>query len=201
RVGRGFPAGLAVYEGSLLSKSYQGSLLQTDAGAHQLRCYPLKTESVGLIGKRAELAQSKDPWFRPIDVGVAPDGSVFVADWYDPNFGPPMLDTTRGRIYRIAPRGHKPSTPKLDLDSKAGLLAALGSPAPSVRSLALARLDSMDRTQAVDILEAAAVQNTNIWLRARALWQLGRLGRLRLLNTAFIDPDPRFRILAIRVFK
>ena len=42
------------------------------------------------------------------DVCVAPDGSVFVADWYDPGVGGHgMGDTTRGRIYRITPKGHK----------------------------------------------------------------------------------------------
>src|SRR5262249_22160366 len=39
----------------------------------------------------------------------------------------------------------------------------------------------------------------NVWLRARALWQLGRLGNLRLVAAAYTDPDPRFRTLAMRI--
>jgi glucose/arabinose dehydrogenase len=45
-----------------------------------------------------------DQWFRPADVCVAPDGSLIVADWYDPGVGGHQAgDLTRGRIYRIAP--------------------------------------------------------------------------------------------------
>ena len=28
-----------------------------------------------------------DHWFRPDDICVAPDGAVYVADWYDPGVG------------------------------------------------------------------------------------------------------------------
>ena len=30
------------------------------------------------------LTGTRDRWFRPSDVKVAPDGSLIVADWYDP---------------------------------------------------------------------------------------------------------------------
>ena len=33
------------------------------------------------------LKGEKDQWFRPADVCVAPDGSLIVADWYDPGVG------------------------------------------------------------------------------------------------------------------
>ena len=47
---------------------------------------------------------------------MAPDGSVYIADWYDPGVGGHgMGDFTRGRIYRLAPKGSKPSVPKVDL--------------------------------------------------------------------------------------
>ena len=58
---------------------------------------------------------------------VAPDGSVFVADWYDPGVGGHgMGDPTDGRIYRITPKGHKGyKVPEVKLDTTEGVLAAL----------------------------------------------------------------------------
>ena len=49
---------------------------------------------------------ARDNWFRPSDVCVAPDGSLFVADWYDPGVGGHnQQDVDRGRIFRVAPPG------------------------------------------------------------------------------------------------
>ena len=46
---------------------------------------------------------SDDQWFRPVDVTAAPDGAVFVADWYDGGVGGHAFrDQTTGRIFRVA---------------------------------------------------------------------------------------------------
>ena len=70
---------------------------------------------------------------------VAPDGSIFVADWYDRGVGGHgMGDPTDGRIYRITPKGHKGyKVPEVKLDTKEGVLAALGSPCLATRPMAL----------------------------------------------------------------
>lgn len=198
----GSPTGIAVYEGKLLPEKYRGQLLHTDAGPRQARCYHLKANGAGYDVDREDMVNSSDTWFRPSDICVAPDGSVFVADWYDPGVGGHgMGDWTRGRIYRIAPKGNKPEVPKVVLDSKDGILAALGSPNLAARAMAIAKLGGMEQKEAIDILEAGAVQKENPWLRARALWQLAQRGRLRYVNAAFEDKDPNFRLLAMRALK
>jgi putative membrane-bound dehydrogenase-like protein len=196
----GSPTGICVYEGDLLPKKYHGQLLHTDAGPRQVRCYHLTPQGASYEVDREDMVESTDNWFRPSDVCVAPDGSVFVCDWYDPGVGGHgMGDIKKGRIFRIAPKGNRPSVPKLDLDSPQGITTALASPCLSVRALAIAKLDTLDRADALKILDAAAHQKENVYLRARALWQLGRLGSLRFVNAAYADPDPRFRILAMRI--
>jgi putative heme-binding domain-containing protein len=67
--------------------------------------------------------------------------------------------------------------------------------------VAIVALNAMTQEEAVPILETAAGQTENPYLRARALWQLGRRGRLRYVNAAMTDADPRFRTLAIRILK
>jgi putative membrane-bound dehydrogenase-like protein len=196
----GSPTGICVYEGSLLSKSYQGQLLHVDAGPRQARCYHLTPKGAAYKVDREDMVESTDNWFRPSDICVAPDGSVYIADWYDPGVGGHgMGDTTRGRIYRLAPTGSKPSVPHLDLGSTAGLTTALASPNLAVRAIAMARLREQGLPKAREVLEPAAMQKTNRALRARALWQLAYLGNLRHVTQAFEDADPDFRILAMRI--
>src|SRR5262249_29742385 len=126
----------------------------TDAGPRHVRCYHLKPNGAGYDVDSENMVSSTDNWFRPSDICVAPDGSVFVADWYDPGVGGHgMGDTTRGRIFRLAPKGHKPETPKVDLESKEGLLRALASPNLGVRYMAMARLHSLEPSRAIEILK------------------------------------------------
>jgi putative heme-binding domain-containing protein len=93
--------------------------------------------------RKMPMLTSTDTWFRPSDVCVAPDGSVFVADWYDPGVGGHgMGDWTRGRIYRLTPKGHTGyKVPAVKLDTKQGALQALRSPSTCVRSLVAASLN------------------------------------------------------------
>ena len=177
RTGFGSPTGMCVYEGTLLPKKYWGQLLHTDAGPRHVRCYHLKANGAGYDVDREDMVTSTDNWFRPSDVCVAPDGSVFVADWYDPGVGGHgMGDTTRGRIFRLAPKGNKPSVPKVDLESKNGLLAALASPNLAVRYMAMEKLQIMKSAAALPVLTTALQQKDNPQLQARACWQLAILG-------------------------
>ncbi|HLN32947.1 MAG TPA: PVC-type heme-binding CxxCH protein [Gemmataceae bacterium] len=206
----GSPTGICVYEGALLPKKYQGQLLHTDAGPRQLRCYHLTPEGASYAVEREDIVTSTDNWFRPSDVCVAPDGSVLIADWYDPGVGGHgMGDTTRGRIFRLAPKGAVLKTPGVELGTSAGILAALASPALSVRSMAMAKLESMAKESSAEsskevasVIEAALNQKENPWLRARALWQAARLHvGLDHVYAAVRDPDPRFRVQSLRLLQ
>ncbi len=208
----GSPTGMCVYEGTLLPKKYWGQPLHTDAGPGHVRCYHLTPKGAGYDVDREDMVKSSDKWFRPSDVCVAPDGSVFVSDWYDPGVGGHNIgDFTRGRIYRITPVGyHVSRMPKVNLESQGGLAVALSSPARSVRYLAIAKLRQMEPSQAGTILQPAMAQKNNDVLRARALWTIGRIQSpkgaesQRFLHGVFqflADPDARFRVEGIRAAK
>jgi putative membrane-bound dehydrogenase-like protein len=191
RTGFGSPTGMCVYEGTLLPKKYWGQLLHTDAGPRHVRCYHLKPEGAGYSVDRQDIVTSTDTWFRPSDICVAPDGSVFIADWYDPGVGGHgMGDTTRGRIYRLAPKGNKPSVPKVDLDTPKGIAEALGSPNLAMRYMAMAALRIVRTKTALAALKAAGEQKSNAWLQVRAAWQYTQLRKSYLLRKSNLPPIP-----------
>ena len=141
-----------------------------------MRAYPVERGRRGLQGRDGLpiVEASKDNWFRPVDVAVAPDGSLFVADWYDPGVGGHnMSDQSQGRIFRIAPPGTRYTVPKLDLSSPAGAARALRSPNLATRQLAYERLASYGPRAETPL--AAMWRGTVPHDRARALWLLARI--------------------------
>ena len=68
-----------------------------------------------------DLLVANDTWFRPVDCLLGPDGSVYVADWYDKRAAhlDPIdnWDKTNGRVYRIEYQGTKQPEP-FDLRKK-----------------------------------------------------------------------------------
>ena len=104
-------------------------MLEVDAGTRQVNFFPLTRKGAAFRTQYKVFLGGSDPWFRPVDACAGPDGSVFVADWYDAGVGGHAFsDQTTGRIYRVAPMGHKSQKVKADFATPAGLIAALKSP-------------------------------------------------------------------------
>jgi putative heme-binding domain-containing protein len=172
RTGFGSPTGMCVYEGTLLPKKYWGQILHTDAGPREFRCYHLKPQGAGYEVEKEVLATSTDTWFRPSDVCVAPDGSLFIADWYDPGVGGHAVgDLTHGRIYRLAPKGSKYRVPKVDLKRKEGVIAALASPNQATRYMALSTINGMAAEQIEEIVNVG-FESAPLYMKARLFWAI-----------------------------
>ena len=201
RTGPGSPTGLVLYEGDLLPDKYRNQLIHTEPGKRLVQTFFVRPDGAGYAMEAENTVTSTDPIFRPSDIAVAPDGSIFVADWQDPVVGGhAMFDIERGRIFRIAPIGHRSLVPQLDLDSDSGVLAAFGSPNQATRYRAYQELVLRGKDERRELL-LKAWQGTSVSTRARALWLLAPLGEAGelALEGAFEAEDPRFRILALRV--
>ena len=198
--GAGSPSGVAFYEGTLLPKQYHGTVLHADPGPNELRAFTLSADGAGYSAERLPIIESPtDKMFRPVDVAVAPDGSLFVADWYDAGVGGHnMSDQSQGRIIRIAPPGTRYTVPKLDLSSPAGAARALRSPNLATRQLAYERLARFGARAEAPL--AAMWRGTVPHDRARALWLLARIPRrgTRYLDQASRDANADIRITALR---
>ena len=200
--GNGSPCGIMVYEGGLLPKEYLGAVLEADAGTRQINLFPLTRHASTFRTDYQVFLASDDPWFRPVDMTAAPDGSVFVADWYDAGVGGHSFrDQTTGRIYRVVPKGTKAQAPKLDLATVHGLIDALKSPVVATQDTArrllveraVAERDKVEPEVVRLFTEGAPIE------RARALWVLSQIAGDRAAVDALQDKDPRIREQAVRM--
>lgn len=169
RTGQGSPTGITFYEGSLLPKKYQGALLHCDCAPAEVRWFFRKPKGAGYELEKELLLTSSDNWFRPSDVCVAPDGSIFVSDWYDRGVGGHgMGDPADGRIYRITPKGHKGyKVPEVKLDTKEGVLAALGSPCQATRWMANGVIRQMNQKGSIEFVREIVEKGTDPLLIVR----------------------------------
>ncbi|MEX0671517.1 MAG: PVC-type heme-binding CxxCH protein [Pirellulales bacterium] len=202
QTGGGSPTGICVYEGTLLPERFRGSLIHCDAGPNVVRAYHVQPAGTGYEATSETVVDgSADRWFRPSDVCVAPDGSLIVADWYDPGVGGHgMGDTEKGRIYRIAPTGSTWAVPLVDFTTVAGAVAALASPNLSARATALERL-ARDPAVAAAALTTAFNAAKDPRLEARLAWAVGMLpdqadAWIARLAT---EPDENLRVVAMRM--
>ena len=200
--GGGSPTGICVYEGTLMPERFRGSLIHCDAGPNVVRAYHVQPEGAGYAAESETLVDgSADRWFRPSDVCVAPDGSLIVADWYDPGVGGHgMGDTEKGRLYRIAPAGSKWSVPAVDLATIGGAVAALSSPNGSTRAAALERLAKEPDAAAGELAKAFGA-TAEPRLKARLAWVAGMLpGRSgEWIGRLAGDGDESLRCVAVRM--
>jgi hypothetical protein len=129
QTGNGSPTGIAVYEGSLLPDPFRNQVIHCDAGPRVVRAYPVTASGAGYTAGNVNILTTEDSWYRPSDVCVGPDGALYIADWHDAgvgghNMADRVLETMTGRIYRVAPKGNRPSIPKVDVKSAAGAVTA-----------------------------------------------------------------------------
>ncbi len=199
--GNGSPSGIMVYEGALLPGADKGCLFEADAGTRQVNFFPIQRHASNFRTDYRVLLASDDPWFRPIDAAAAPDGSVLVADWYDAGVGGHNFrDQDTGRIYRVAPEGHKAPAARPDFATVPGLIDQLKSPVVAAQDAA--RRSLIARSQ--DDMEAVIIGLMKVFTlgqptdRARALWVLVQI-QPDLAVVALKDVDPQIREQAVRI--
>ncbi len=203
QTGSGSPTGILVYEGNLLPSKFQNQIIHADAGPNVVRAYPTKAQGAGYSASILNLVEGvKDQWFRPADVTVAPDGSLFIADWYDPGVGGHQAgDQNKGRIYRISPKNTPYFVKKTRLDSPIGAITALFNSNLATRYLGYKALQQMGEKAQKDI--ASIFQSeTNPRLKARLFWILAQgTDGLSYIDKALNNPSEEWRMMAIRAAK
>ena len=200
QTGAGSPTGITIYEGDLLPQRLHNEVIHCDAGPNIVRAYPVKKVGAGFTATIDNVVEGIDKWFRPADVCVAPDGSLFVTDWYDPGVGGHnMQDLERGRLFRISPPDTSYSFNAIDVSTIDGAIDALKSPNLSTRYLAWNALhDTGEKAENAlkGLFEAGKPRE-----KARALWLLAKIkGRAaHYVTLAAHNSNEDIRALSLRI--
>ncbi|MAB91070.1 MAG: hypothetical protein CMJ90_16685, partial [Planctomycetes bacterium] len=198
--GSGAPTGILVYEGDLLPEQFHGQMIHAEPGRNRVWAFPTQQAGAGYSAHIVDLAHSDvDRDYRPSDISVAPDGSLFIADWFDPVDCCHRTINDAGRIFRVAPPEHTYAVPDNDYQTPETAVKALRSPNLSVRYQAWTALVAM-QTRARPVLELMAA-DSNPRFRARALWVLAAIrgGADKAIEIALRDKTDDVRALALRI--
>lgn len=222
KTGPGAPTGSTIYESGALGEEFRGLFLSVDAGKNTVFGYRTSPEGAGFELDKTSFfstlpnslvldpdayenweVEDKARWYRPSDVAIGTDGSIYVADWYDERVGGHAItdSTGYGRIFRIHPEDRELTTPELDLSTTEGQIQALLNPAKNVRYLGFKRL----KAQGAAVLEEVEkiLDAENPYHRARAVWMLANLGpegESRVEGLLEV-PNPRTRVTAFRALR
>ncbi|HXT58882.1 MAG TPA: PVC-type heme-binding CxxCH protein [Pirellulales bacterium] len=203
--GFGSPCGICYYEGDAFGPQFKNVPLHADAGPREVRAYPHENSGYGQQAtSRVWISSKDDGYFRPDDICAAPDGSLYVSDWYDGGVGGHAYnDPNRGRIFLVRPSGKK-----LDRVGKPGPYqniadAIEGLKSPNLATQYLARERLLAEGQASVPALKALLTADDPDFRARALWLLDRIGgdARKLVVETLKSDDAAFRALAVRILR
>ncbi|HZZ77366.1 MAG TPA: c-type cytochrome, partial [Gemmataceae bacterium] len=149
---------------------------------------------------------SSDTWFRPVDIKPAPDGSLFVADFYEAKIAhlghnDGVIDRDSGRVYRLAAKDAKFAKP-VDLSKKtsAELIELLKSDNRWQRETAQRLLaDRKDRSTLPILTKQLFASKGQLALES--LWAINLCGGLdaALAEKTLQHPEPHVRLWTVRL--
>src|SRR5207248_3555843 len=208
-------AGIVYYAADHFPKEYRDTLFIGNVVTNRInhdRLEPHGSTLKALL--QPDFLSCDDPWFRPVDIKLGPDGALYIADFYNRIIGHyevplthPGRDKERGRIWRIVYRGPKdqgkPVPPRGDW-SKASipeLIDDLGHPNLVVRMKATNQLVERGGQDGVMAVQTLMKPSSRDFQRMHGLWVLERCYALddATLQTAAKDAAPGVRVHAMRV--
>ncbi len=106
-------AGIVFYAAENFPNAFRGNIFTGNVMTSRVNRDSLVYRGSTILAKEeADFLTSKDPWFRPVDIQLGPDGALYVADFYNKIIGHyevpldhPGRDRARGRIWRIVYTG------------------------------------------------------------------------------------------------
>ena len=225
QVGGHFSAatGATAYVGDAFPNGYVGNVFVGDANGNLVHRDILSADGVSFQAERwpadKEFLASTDVWFRPVNFANAPDGNLYIADFYreyieEPASIPESIKKKvridfyrggdRGRIYRIVPENPRRAgnlKPDLGQASAAELVQMLAHANGWHRRTAQRLLLERQDAAAVPLLKELAAIGESPLSRLHAMWTLEGLDALEpaIVREAMRDDDPRVREHAVRM--
>ncbi|MDB5306629.1 MAG: Neutral/alkaline non-lysosomal ceramidase [Gemmataceae bacterium] len=207
-----------IYTADLFPEPYRGNNFVCDPANNLIHREVLAGKGPVFSAKRvdpdSEFLASTDNWFRPVHLSVGPDGALYVLDFYREAIETPLslpddikkkmnLESRgRGRIWRVAPEGFKPTRlPDVSKATSAQLADELLAPNQTRRLTAQRLLIERQPKDAPPALRERLDKAVGRPGRANLLWALHGLGALNPTDVlpVFDDPVPGMREQALRL--
>jgi putative membrane-bound dehydrogenase-like protein len=159
-----------------------------------------------------DLLVSDDDWFRPVNMEFGPDGSLYIADWYNKIISHNELPTTHpdrdkshGRIWRIRHESQQPrEIPDFYTMKTEKLVDYLSSPSLWAKRAAWQQITdrpvSETKKLTKSLVNLAADPSKNEITRIHALWSLEGIRHYdeKLMASLILDPKDDLRRESIR---
>jgi putative membrane-bound dehydrogenase-like protein len=215
-------AGLTLYRGHALGRSYYGNVFVGETLRNLVHRRVLVPAGVTYSAQRGELGteflRSSDPWFHPVNFATAPDGALWVVDFYrqfveHPDFVPrEMRDRVawrtggeHGRIWRVTRKGERAVRPPANLAaaSTRQLLQQFDRPDSWSRETAQRLLVERGDPKTIRPLQALFRRARLPEARVLALSTLSLLHTVEepVIVEALGDADPHVRVQGLRVME
>ena len=183
------------YYSSAFPEQYWGNLFVSNFGVHgspakKNEVLRLVLDDRGRVVRREPFISSSDPKFRPTQVSLAPDGSLYMLDWY----GKDDENDLTGRLYRVRYTGE-------DVSPSRG--SGLGSSNHSQRAKSRAALLAAGPASSLPVLDETLSGKDSL-AAAEALWTLRRgdwAAAAAHIRRAFLHDDWRVRRLAVQLLR
>jgi putative membrane-bound dehydrogenase-like protein len=212
--------GLHYFDSDAYPAEYRGKLYMGNIHGNCINSDELTRDGSTYLAKpRPDFLTANDAWFMPVAQRTAPDGCLYILDWYDryhcyqdAGRDPAGIDRLRGRLYRVVYKDYK-AAGKLDLGSEARekLIERLACSNVFFRETAqrvlAERLQSINTTASDELIATEkrlreVVQNDALSRNARlhALWAIigGGYTTEEFLTALLEQRDPLFRAWGVR---
>ena len=215
-------AGTTVYDGDRFGAEFEDAIFVGEGNGNLVHCDLVRPSGVTYTAARwpesAEFLASADNWFRPVNFSNAPDGYLYLLDYYrefheHPDFIPEPVQRRLkmdfrsgdelGRIYRIVPDRESGQLRPARLAGQSGedLVRNLAHPNGWHRRTAhRLLLERQDKGVAPSLRELAS-SHKDAAVRLRSLWVLEGLDSLGSdsVVAALSDPHPAVREAGLRL--
>ena len=209
-------AGCAIVSSRHFPPEMQGNFLVTNCiGDRSVLNHKVMEDGSGFKGEEvAPIVSCKDGNFRPVDLQIAPDGSLYIVDWHNAlighlqhNLREPNRDHSHGRIWRVTHKTRPLIEPaKIDGESIPKLLELLKLPEDRTRYRAKRELAARDTAKVISALkdwtsklDKTDENYTHHLLESLWLHQTHNVINQTLLKELLSAKDHRARAAATRV--